>query len=536
VCPREAPCVGIDAESRLARLLRGRAPLRRALARIAGRLVETRAWERLGFARLADYARERTGLSARQLQDLAHVDARLAELPALEQALADGAIAWTRARLVARVATREDETRWLAFARRVSTRALEREVRAVDRGSIEAGGLESDDEGRPAYPRAGVIVRCTPQVQAQFHRARQLARRVAGEALPPWACMEAVAAEALAALGLANGDDAGEAADDVGEVDAGDACGGDPVGGASWADRAGATRAANACAGRGLGTETPEAESTEATRHDPAHRAANACATQGRGTGPVAAGPIPHALLDGLAVADAFELDARLRRAIALEQRLEAEAAPLLRLAAAARLHRVAGFPSFEGWVRERFGLAPRKAHALVRLARASEACPALHAAFSEARLSWVQAHVLIPLLLLPDAEPFREGWIGWAQQISVRRLEEDVDAALRLAETDREAFVASGGLVERGNHRLELQTRARARESEATSPDIGEPAFASWGANHPRVARAHRVFERDGWRRVRCGGTAPAGLRFELGIRAGRPPLLAYGPGERKH
>jgi hypothetical protein len=29
---------------------------------------------------------------------------------------------------------------------------------------------------------------------------------------------------------------------------------------------------------------------------------------------------------------------------------------------------------------------------------------------------------------------------------------------------------------------------------------------------------------------RVRCTGTAPDGLRFELGLRAGRPPLLVYG------
>jgi hypothetical protein len=106
------------------------------------------------------------------------------------------------------------------------------------------------------------------------------------------------------------------------------------------------------------------------------------------------------------------------------------------------------------------------------------------------------------------------------------------------------------------------------------------EHAFASWGANQPRIAREHRVFERDGWRctvpgctsyrnlhdhhvvfrstggsddlanrttlcawhhlrgvhagRVRCTGTAPSDLRFELGIRSGRPPLLAYRPGER--
>jgi hypothetical protein len=35
---------------------------------------------------------------------------------------------------------------------------------------------------------------------------------------------------------------------------------------------------------------------------------------------------------------------------------------------------------------------------------------------------------------------------------------------------------------------------------------------------------------------RVRCGcaGTAPDGLRFELGVRGLLPPLLTFAPGER--
>jgi hypothetical protein len=33
----------------------------------------------------------------------------------------------------------------------------------------------------------------------------------------------------------------------------------------------------------------------------------------------------------------------------------------------------------------------------------------------------------------------------------------------------------------------------------------------------------------------VRCTGSAPEGLRFELGLRAGRPPLLRYTAGDRR-
>ena len=102
--------------------------------------------------------------------------------------------------------------------------------------------------------------------------------------------------------------------------------------------------------------------------------------------------------------------------------------------------------------------------------------------------------------------------------------------------------------------------------------------ALATWRPKK-RTRRDHLVFERDGWRctvpgcssyrnlhrhhivfrshqgsshrsnlttlctwhhqcgvhgyALRCTGIAPDGLRFELGLRAGRTPLAAYGPGE---
>jgi hypothetical protein len=103
--------------------------------------------------------------------------------------------------------------------------------------------------------------------------------------------------------------------------------------------------------------------------------------------------------------------------------------------------------------------------------------------------------------------------------------------------------------------------------------------AIETFESSGSPVPRAHRVFERDGWRctapgcssyrnlhdhhvrfrsaggsddlrnrttlcawhhlrgvhagLIRCGGTAPHGLRFELGLRAGRPPLAAYLSGD---
>jgi hypothetical protein len=91
-------------EDRLRQLAAGVGPLRRALAAIAERLIATRAHEQLCFARISDYARERPGVSARQLQELARVHRAFAELPELERALVTNELPWSKVRLIARVA------------------------------------------------------------------------------------------------------------------------------------------------------------------------------------------------------------------------------------------------------------------------------------------------------------------------------------------------------------------------------------------------------------------------------------------------
>ncbi len=73
-----------EAERRCAGLVRAGGPLRRALAALAERFQALRGWERIGYVRAGDYTRERLGLSARELSDLARVDTALRTLPRLE--------------------------------------------------------------------------------------------------------------------------------------------------------------------------------------------------------------------------------------------------------------------------------------------------------------------------------------------------------------------------------------------------------------------------------------------------------------------
>ena len=360
------------AEDLLAELAASVGPLRRVLAAVAARLVATRAWERLCYARLSDYARERPGLSARQLQELARVHRALASLPALERALCANALPWSKVRLVTRVARPEDEEIWIERARALSVRRLEQVVREQARG---------DPEPEPEELSVQVRLRCTPAVRAKWQLAREVAERVAGERLRAEEALEWVLAEVWSAP-LPDG----------------------PCDASEWW---GARRLA----------EDPDGDGP-------------ALASRAR------ARPLPArvaALAHGLESADAAELDRRLGVAVRLEQTLDAAIAPLLRRVVSAEFEWRGGCWRLPHFAREQLGMSATKARSLLRLERAAELCPELRSAFQSGRLSWVKAQVLVPLLRLDLPGAWRPRWVAWAERVTVRRLEQDVERALLL-------------------------------------------------------------------------------------------------------
>jgi hypothetical protein len=619
-----------EVDRRLVALCRERGALRAVLARIAARLVFVRAWERIGYARLSDYAVECLGLSGRSVQSLAEVGTRLRELPRVEEALVSGTLGWTKVRLLARLPREEDETRWIAHARRVTADELSRAVRAVDRGSVEAGAAL--DEG--ATSRL-FEVRCTPEVRWKWVVARRAAARAAGRRLSVSEAAELIAAEVLSAL-------------PIDEQPKDEAC--DETGG-SWSQEAGS-----------LGNST----SADAALQDAALPWRGKRAEEnGGGPGRPAWLPRPHLpptiepLLEGLDDQDAFELDERLRLALSLALRLDARIGAELAPVWGRFLHRALGYPSREAYARERLGMDPTRARALVRLERAARASAPFARAYRTGGLSWVKADVLAPLVSAHPLGWFMEEWVAWAGRVTVRRLNEDVEHALALAETDPAAFCRGGGLPAdardeargerlgqaQGEAQGEREIRAAAREPLEhgacgdcweggdlgnrhpeplkSAPDevcwarfIGPPDVAqlfravlctvrrrieretgrlptsgaalgvmldhvlsSWGVLDEKVAARYRVFARDGWRcavpgctslqnlhdhhirfrsagggnaldnritlcafhhlrgvhagLLRCVGRAPDGLRWEMGIRPGRAPLLVYRSGD---
>ncbi len=384
------------AEDELIRLARAQGPLREALARVAARFVSTQGWSRLGYARLGDYARERLGTSARSVQDWACVGARLDELPRLRAALASGLLPWSKVRLLARFVETQNERGWIAYAEQQSVKTLEGELRTVDRGALEAGAIERGQEEKDTRVRISVPF----SLAMKWQRTKRQASRIEGVKLSAGEALERVTAEVLAALPVQL-----EVVDDE-AVD----------------DRDGFQF------GHG---RSSAASSNEAVPWIPAAV---------EGDSPPAPAFLSR-LVDGLDDADAFELDARLRQVIRLEQRLDAQIAALVRKVTAPEYEWSGKRPTRDVLARELLGMSPSKLRALLRIERVGDQCPALLEAYRDGALSWSQADTLAPLLDRDFDGGWREEWVAYAQIVTGVRLKEAVERAKFLRDADPEVY-----------------------------------------------------------------------------------------------
>jgi hypothetical protein len=523
----------------LRRLARQEARGRLVLGRLARAFLRRRGHHVLGFARLDDWARERLGLSGREIQSMATVADRLRTLPALAGAFAAGELSWAQLRLLARVATPETQAHWLGLARGHTVRALEAHVRAA------RGPLAADPDG-DAEPRATFRLRCPARVARLWRDTVELARRMAGAQLGQGDAAEAIAAEGLAA--------------------------GVPPGCGQW-------------------PAPPDAEHPRADADEDRTTFAEALDWDAvREALPAQV----EALADDADALDPFTLDARLRAAVRALQRIDWQTGRLLRVLFDRRLHQLMGFRSAARYARERLGISARKAGALVALERRSWQAPGLGEAWRDGTLSWTRALALLPVA----GEYTVQAWLARAGEVTVRRLADEVEWALTTADGRSPMPPPLGGTLVVDERHLCARSGWEAADAEVrfTAPAAvagllctavlafrppGEPLWrglehllrhvrAEWTAQ-PR----HRdpVFARDGWRcavpvctarrelhdhhvlfrsrggdnrrtnrvtlcawhhlrgihggRVRVWGDAPDGLTWEIGVRHSRPPLL---------
>jgi hypothetical protein len=121
-------------------------------------------WRELGFVSMAHYCREALGVSVRLVQELCRVHASFRPMPELERAYRAGEISWSKLRLIVDVCSHQNVNAWIARAKRVTCRYLEREVRCA-RHRIEAGRLP-----RHAYPEPRPLQFVPPYAESSLVR------------------------------------------------------------------------------------------------------------------------------------------------------------------------------------------------------------------------------------------------------------------------------------------------------------------------------------------------------------------------------
>jgi hypothetical protein len=115
--------------------------------RMAQRFLALRAWQAIGFASEAHYARERLGMSRSALRGKVALACRTEGLDHLIDALQKGHIGFEAAQLLARIATPETEQAWLDRAERRTFKHLREEVQAVE---MAARFLNETDHSPPS--------------------------------------------------------------------------------------------------------------------------------------------------------------------------------------------------------------------------------------------------------------------------------------------------------------------------------------------------------------------------------------------------
>jgi len=447
ICRRDA---GELLDQHLQYLSSHEARCRLTLGRLAQVLLSRRAYRELGFARLGDFARERLGLSSRELNSLAQVTKALEDQPQLARAFEAGEISWTELR---QRVTGDG-------ARNDSPASTNKESAGESSGeSAEADTIDGE-------PSVEFRLPCPPSVRFVWRQALELSSRVSGHSLTYWQAAEIIAAEVLAAVSSrgpqADASVAGDAGSDVNRhVDTSVA--------ASW----------------------PTGETFEHSYVEPEqvqNEQALDCDGEGECDAECDQGEQSY-LYDGLPLPDQppklvfpnvrlpedvsrlthdagvispHELDRRLRRVVCAMQSLDWQTGCMLRTMFSLRLHLELGFPNSSAYIRSRLHIGVRKARGLIAIERATlMRCSELSRAYRSGKISWPRALAILPVL----EEDTGHLWVERASRVTLRRLHDEVTWALNRADASNGrsglAPPPLGAKIDTMGHDLESDPRA---------------------------------------------------------------------------
>ena len=184
----------LDAEA--ARLSRGAATLRLALGRVLLELARRGGQHELGFSSIEGYVLERVERGATWARESLALAKKLEALTEVRAAVEGGRIGWSMAKVVAKVASPDDEVAWLLLAERSTVREMQALGRAQRAKSKGESGDESE-KGRERFTTLSLTM--NREELALFECARLVVKRVAGwESLH--LVMEALVDEATSSL------------------------------------------------------------------------------------------------------------------------------------------------------------------------------------------------------------------------------------------------------------------------------------------------------------------------------------------------
>ncbi len=172
-----------------------RAVAEHAFTVLLGAVAEGRHFVEYGYASIHDYAEAFFGFSPRQTADRLRLAQALPTMPALDAAVREGRLEWTKGRELLRVITPETSPTWVERAEQLTSRELERLI-----GAAVPGQEPPDEVPSGAARRRVVFVLESVDAETLFAALRAIHAEACqqGEEIDDSAALALLARQALA--------------------------------------------------------------------------------------------------------------------------------------------------------------------------------------------------------------------------------------------------------------------------------------------------------------------------------------------------
>jgi hypothetical protein len=143
-------------------------------------IYDRKHFRKLGYSSMRQYSREALKISDAKFYQFQRLAESFKTLPEVKSAVASGALSWTKARVVARVAKPESQKAWIEEAKKSGRRELERKAKAArsNNSCAPEPGLFLEERPAPgARQDLSLTLKLTPEQLAQFEALMEALRK-----------------------------------------------------------------------------------------------------------------------------------------------------------------------------------------------------------------------------------------------------------------------------------------------------------------------------------------------------------------------